>query len=60
MVFPSTEHAYQAAKTKRIYEREDICEAKSPGKAKGLGQLVKKRPDWDLVKNKSNGGSFSS
>jgi ribA/ribD-fused uncharacterized protein len=48
--YPSTEHAYQAAKTLNPTEREAIRVAEKPGKAKRLGKAVKVRDDWDLVK----------
>ena len=32
-IFPSTEHAYQAAKTDSLLEREEIREAKTCGRA---------------------------
>jgi ribA/ribD-fused uncharacterized protein len=48
--YPSTEHAYQAAKTFLPAERRAIREAKSCGDAKRLGRKVSMRPDWDDVK----------
>jgi len=49
-IYPSSEHAYQAAKTKDPEERKKIRRAKTPGKAKRLGRSVKLRPDWESVK----------
>lgn len=49
-IYPSTEHAYQAAKTFDIGERMSILEAKTPGEAKRLGKKVTLREDWDKVK----------
>lgn len=49
-VYPSTEHAYQAAKTFLPAERRAIREAKTCGDAKRLGRKVSMRPDWDEVK----------
>jgi len=49
-VFPTVEHAYQAAKTMDKPLRKEIATAKTPGKAKRLGQLVPLRPDWEDIK----------
>ena len=49
-IYPSTEHAYQAAKTIVDSERLEILRAKTPGQAKRLGRRVTMRPDWDLIK----------
>jgi ribA/ribD-fused uncharacterized protein len=46
-IYPSTEHAYQAAKTNSLQEREEIREAKTCGKAKRLGQKVTIQAFWD-------------
>lgn len=48
--FPTTEHAYQAAKTFRAEERQEIREEPRPGRAKRMGREVTLRPDWELVK----------
>lgn len=48
--YPTTEHAYQAAKTLDESERVVIQKAKGPGHAKRLGQLLNIREDWDDVK----------
>ena len=48
--YPTTEHAYQAAKTMDWDERRAIKFAKTPGIAKRLGQKVTKRADWEQVK----------
>jgi len=48
--YPSTEHAYQAAKTLLPAERRQIREASTCGKSKRLGQKVSLRPDWEQVK----------
>jgi ribA/ribD-fused uncharacterized protein len=49
-VYPTVEHAYQAAKTLDAQERVKIAVCSSPGKAKALGKEVTLRPDWDLLK----------
>lgn len=48
--YPSSEHAYQAAKTRLIDEQNAIAKARTPGQAKRLGRNVTKRADWDEVK----------
>lgn len=54
--YPTTEHAYQAAKSLDLLIRKQIREAKYPGDAKRLGQsierggIVKIRRDWEGVK----------
>ena len=52
VTYPTTEHAYQAAKTLDLGERVIIQHAKGPGHAKKLGQLLTIRPDWDDVKER--------
>lgn len=48
--FPSVEHAYQAAKTLDIKERQRIAKLFTPGKAKRAGKELKIRPDWEEIK----------
>lgn len=48
--YPSTEHAYQAAKTLDATQRCAVRCAKTPGQAKRLGQTLKLRDDWEQVK----------
>lgn len=48
--YPTTEHAYQAAKTLDASDRRKIRNAETPGEAKKLGRKLKVRPDWDKVK----------
>jgi len=50
LFYPSIEHAYQAAKTLDIDERETIRNTSSPGKAKRFGRKVTMRKDWDMIK----------
>lgn len=50
--YPSVEHAYQAAKTFNLREREGIRRAPKPGTAKALGRMVRLRVDWEDVKLK--------
>jgi N-glycosidase YbiA len=49
-VYPSVEHAYQAAKTTSLVQRMDILRAFSPGEAKRLGRRVTIRPNWEHIK----------
>jgi ribA/ribD-fused uncharacterized protein len=49
-IYPSVEHAYQAAKTLDPDERLSIRYARTPGQAKRLGQEVTLRPDWEEMK----------
>jgi len=48
--YPSSEHAYQAAKTLDLAQREEIRVSGSPGNAKRLGTKVTLRPDWEEIK----------
>jgi len=49
-LYPSVEHAYQAAKTHNAEQRKQIRNATTPGKARRLGQEVDLRSDWESVK----------
>lgn len=49
-VWPTSEHAFQAAKTENPKEQKQILKAKTPAEAKKLGRLVKLRKDWESVK----------
>ena len=49
--YPTSEHAYQAAKTHQEHEKDGIAGAWGPGLAKKLGRRVKLREDWNEVKN---------
>lgn len=48
--YPSSEHAYQAAKTFNIEERKQIAVLKTPGESKRAGRRVTLRPDWESIK----------
>lgn len=50
VVYPTVEHAYQAAKTLDPPTRERIREAPDPDAAKRLGRARQHRPDWETVK----------
>ena len=49
-VFPTVEHAYQAAKCVDENEMNIFLYVGTPGEAKKWGRVVKLRPDWDSVK----------
>lgn len=46
VVYPTVEHAYQAAKTLDHNMRRMIANARTPGDAKRAGRLIKLRADW--------------
>lgn len=48
--FPTVEHAFQAAKTLSVHDREAIRAAATPGKAKRLGRKVDLRRDWNNIR----------
>lgn len=50
ILFPTAEHAYQAAKTLDMDERQAIADIRTPGRAKRAGQKVTLRPGWDEVR----------
>lgn len=50
--YPTVEHAFQAAKTDWIYERQSIKDAETPNKAKKLGRKVTLRSNWEDIKEK--------
>lgn len=50
IVYPSAEHAFQAAKCARDSDRRLFLSCKKPGEAKRLGRRVQLREDWENVK----------
>ena len=48
--YPTLAHAFQAAKTLNVEEREAIQRARTPASAKRLGKKVDLRPDWESMK----------
>lgn len=50
VVYPTSEHAFQAAKTFDLDEREAILNCQTPGESKKMGRSVKLRKDWEKVK----------
>jgi len=49
-LYPTNEHAFQAAKTLNENEKEKIRKSKTASRAKFLGRKVKLRDDWEDVK----------
>jgi ribA/ribD-fused uncharacterized protein len=49
-VYPTVEHAFQAAKTLDLDERKRIAKAETPGQAKRMGRNVSLRADWEDIK----------
>jgi ribA/ribD-fused uncharacterized protein len=49
-VYPTVEHAYQAAKSLRPEDRAKIRRARTPGMAKKLGRVFGLRRDWEEIK----------
>lgn len=50
IVYPSVEHAYQAAKTTDAKTRSLFAQNMTPGQAKRFGQKVTLRHDWEKIK----------
>lgn len=50
VVYPTSEHAYQAAKCFNDEDRTAILNARTPGEAKRLGRRVKIISEWEIVK----------
>jgi ribA/ribD-fused uncharacterized protein len=50
VVFPTSEHAFQAAKTLDMAERRRIADLATPAQAKRAGRRVVLRSDWEQVK----------
>lgn len=50
LLYPTTEHAFQAAKTLNPLERKMVAGCKTPGDAKRFGRRLLLRPDWEEVK----------
>lgn len=49
-LYPSVEHAYQAAKTDDLEYRQLIKKALTPAKAKSIGRVVPLRDNWEFSK----------
>lgn len=51
IAFRSSEHAFQAAKTRSKEARKTIAACTTPGQAKRMGRVVPLRPDWEDIKD---------
>ncbi len=49
-LYPTVEHAYQAAKTLDQNERQQVRECAKPGQTKRMGKTLTIREDWEQVK----------
>lgn len=49
-IYPSAEHAYQAAKARLQVDHDAILNATTPGNAKRLGRRVHIRDGWDKIR----------
>lgn len=50
ITYPSTEHAYQAAKSPKDYIRYEFSKIESTSEVRRAGQKITLRKDWDIVK----------
>lgn len=50
VTYRSVEHAYVAAKTLSLDERQRIAACETPGKAKQMGRQLTLRADWEAVR----------
>lgn len=50
IIYPTVEHAFQAAKTTDVKTRKLIAAMPTPGQAKRAGRSVSLRPDWEDIK----------
>lgn len=50
VVYPTAEHAFQAAKTRDKLEQAAIYSAATPGMAKRIGRKVTLREDWETFR----------
>ena len=50
ILYPTVEHAYQAAKTLDGVTRRAIANLSTPGRAKKMGRELTLRPNWEQIK----------
>jgi ribA/ribD-fused uncharacterized protein len=50
LLYPSTEHAFQAAKARFARDHHKVRRAQNPASAKYLGRQIPLRDDWEEVK----------
>ncbi len=48
--YPTSEHAFQAAKTLDVEARKKVAALSTPGKAKAAGKKVALRDDWNNIR----------
>ena len=51
IIYPTNEHAFQAAKTLNVKTRKLIAACETPGKAKEMGNNIPLRHDWEFIKS---------
>lgn len=49
-IYPTSEHAFQAAKCPDRARTQDFVDLDKPGDAKKLGKAIEVRADWDKIK----------
>lgn len=49
--YPTSEHAYQAAKSLNDADKKAILQASTPDDCKKLGRHISIRPDWEEIKD---------
>ena len=52
ILYPTTEHAFAAAKTLDFRARFEISKLETPGMAKRAGRQLVLRPEWEKAKNR--------
>lgn len=50
ILYPTTEHAFQAIKSLNFEERKMIADCSTPGNAKKMGRTITLRKDWEDIK----------
>ena len=53
LIYPSSEHAFQAQKSLHLYERARVMDAPTPGDAKRMGRSLTLRPGWDVFRKQA-------
>lgn len=51
IIYPTNEHAFQAAKTLDLKTRIEISNCATPGQAKEMGNKITLRKDWEEIKS---------
>lgn len=50
ILYPSSEHAYQASKSTNFAIRKLVANLKTPAESKKVGKQIQMRDDWDKIK----------